>query len=279
MRCFTTILALLTTHAAAHGVLTSITGANGVKMPGLSVIDGTPRDSTDGDAQVDVSIISDDEIASGTVGPLGRNAAGAIDPTTVTNIFMSANATRHRMALRALLNLRTVRGPPARRQTNGTTGEATGKPTPGGTVETGIADAAGVGATKGLPTADDNGVVTLNFHQVNADGAGPLDAQVDATSGGTDAAAFKNAQVLANVPGDNGISDVESTDFQVRVQVPAGTACTGTIGDANNACVVRIRNPAGPFGGSAAFTMGQAAQRKALRKKGVEGKFRADRRG
>ena len=37
-------LAALATQVAAHGVVTSITGANGVTMPGLSVADGTPRD-------------------------------------------------------------------------------------------------------------------------------------------------------------------------------------------------------------------------------------------
>ena len=37
-------LVALFSQAAAHGVVTKITGANGVEMPGLSVIDGTPRD-------------------------------------------------------------------------------------------------------------------------------------------------------------------------------------------------------------------------------------------
>jgi hypothetical protein len=38
------VLATIISQAFAHCVLTSITGANGVTMPGLSVIDGTPRD-------------------------------------------------------------------------------------------------------------------------------------------------------------------------------------------------------------------------------------------
>ena len=37
-------LAAIISQAFAHCVITSITGANGVTMPGLSVIDGTPRD-------------------------------------------------------------------------------------------------------------------------------------------------------------------------------------------------------------------------------------------
>ena len=34
----------LLAQVSAHGVVTEIQGANGVKMPGLSVQDGTPRD-------------------------------------------------------------------------------------------------------------------------------------------------------------------------------------------------------------------------------------------
>lgn len=38
------VLATTISQVFAHCVITSITGANGVTMPGLSVIDGTPRD-------------------------------------------------------------------------------------------------------------------------------------------------------------------------------------------------------------------------------------------
>ena len=38
------VLATLASTISGHGVVTSITGANGVTMPGLSVADGTPRD-------------------------------------------------------------------------------------------------------------------------------------------------------------------------------------------------------------------------------------------
>lgn len=38
------LLAALAAYASAHGVVTSVTGANGVTMPGLSIQDGTPRD-------------------------------------------------------------------------------------------------------------------------------------------------------------------------------------------------------------------------------------------
>lgn len=45
-------------------------------------------------------------------------------------------------------------------------------------------------------------------------------------------------------------------DYAVKVQVPQGMKCTGTVGAAKNVCIVRVRNNAisGPFGGSGAFT-------------------------
>ena len=38
------LVATLVACASAHGVVTKVTGANGVSMPGLTVQDGTPRD-------------------------------------------------------------------------------------------------------------------------------------------------------------------------------------------------------------------------------------------
>lgn len=90
---------------------------------------------------------------------------------------------------------------------------------------------------------------------------------VDGTSGGTDMAAFKQAQVTQDVPGIvAGISAASTTDFPVKVQMPAGMTCDATVGSATNVCVVRVRNktPAGPFGGSAAFTQTAAARKRAI---------------
>lgn len=90
---------------------------------------------------------------------------------------------------------------------------------------------------------------------------------VDGTSGGTDMAAFQKAQVTQDVPGFiAGLSTATTTDFPVKVQMPAGMTCDATVGGASNVCVVRVRNntPAGPFGGSAAFTQTSAARKRAL---------------
>ena len=131
-----------------------------------------------------------------------------------------------------------------------------------------VADTAGEGASNGLPTADDKGQVSLVFRQINQDGAGPLTAEVDGTSGGTDPQAFQNAKVMQNVPGlgIGGLSLATNTDFPVKVQMPAGMTCDGKAGGADNVCIVRMRNSAaaGPFGGSAAFTQTNAARKRAI---------------
>jgi hypothetical protein len=70
-----------------------------------------------------------------------------------------------------------------------------GTKTPAGTTETGVKAAEGAGATSGLPTTADDGTLTMSFHQVNQDGAGPLTAMVDPTSGGSDVSAFQTGKV------------------------------------------------------------------------------------
>lgn len=101
---------------------------------------------------------------------------------------------------------------------------------------------------------------------------------MDGTSGGTDMSAFQEAQVTQDVPGlVAGISTATTTDFPVKVQMPAGMTCDATVGGASNVCVVRVRNntPAGPFGGSAAFTQTTAARKRALEYRAKMKKARA----
>ncbi|KAI0181183.1 hypothetical protein GGR52DRAFT_523180 [Hypoxylon sp. FL1284] len=134
--------------------------------------------------------------------------------------------------------------------------------------ETSVAASAGQGATSGLPTCSDNGQISLTYRQINQDGAGPLEAAVDGTSGGTDADAFKTAEMTQDVPGSGflGLSTATTTDFPINVQMPEGMTCDASVGGADNVCIVRVRNntPAGPFGGSAAFTQSPAARKRAI---------------
>lgn len=137
-----------------------------------------------------------------------------------------------------------------------------------GPPESAVAATAGEGASSGLPTASDSGMVTMTFRQINQDGAGPLSADIDGTSGGTDEAAFQSAEVVTDVPGFGiqGLSLATNTEFPVEVQMPQGMTCDASVGGADNVCVVRVRNTAGagPFGGSAAFTQSAEGRKRAI---------------
>jgi hypothetical protein len=216
-----------------------------------TVADGTPRDSPSpaSGAEADTSIIRSKELGTSKASALGRTSTGPVDAASAISTFMGGSAANKR-ALSDLL------GGGGAAKAGGAT--SAGQKTAKGTTEQGVSKAAGTGATSGLPTTADDGTITMTFHQVNQDGAGPLTAQVDATSGGTDPAAFQDAQVTQNVPGIGigGLSAAQTTDFPVKVQMPAGMTCSASVGGASNVCVVRVQNAAlaGPFGGSAAFT-------------------------
>ncbi|KIW03623.1 uncharacterized protein PV09_05375 [Verruconis gallopava] len=251
----------LASYVSAHGVITAVTGANGVTMPGLSVIDGTPRDCATPacGSEADTSIIRSKELGTSKASALGRtNGGGPVDAEAAIATFMGTSTANKKRGLANLLG-----------GGNSASGASSaGTKTAKGTTEQGVAKAAGTGKTSGLPTTADDGTITMTFHQVNQDGAGPLTAQIDATSGGTDPSAFKDAQVTQNVPGIGigGLSAATTTDFPVKVQMPAGMTCSANVGGASNVCIVRLQNSAlaGPFGGSAAFTQSPAARKRAI---------------
>ncbi|KAF2108503.1 cell surface protein [Lophiotrema nucula] len=280
----------LVSYVSAHGMVVEVQGANGVTMPGLTVADGTPRDcSSNGcGSQADTAIIRDREIASGKAGPLGRTQGnGPVDATVMIAAFMgTGNAPTNAGAAASVGVEDNIQMPGQRRQllggllggggAGGNGGGATGVAGllgGGGTKAEGapesrVAAAAGQGAISGLPTAADDGTITMTFRQINQDGAGPFEASVDGTSGGTDAAAFQDAQVTKDVPGlgVQGISLATSTEFPMEIQMPAGMTCDATVAGVNNVCVARVRNgaAAGPFGGSVAFTQSTAARKRAI---------------
>jgi hypothetical protein len=181
----------------------------------------------------------------------------------MVSLFMGAsgNATGTKMA-REIHEANVLRRSLGERAANG------GTKTPAGTKETAVQASAGVGAEKGMPTTADDGTLQMTFHQVNQDGAGPLTAMVDATSGGSDASAFMTATVTQNVPGIGigGLSAAQTMDFPVAIQMPAGMTCSGSVGGASNVCVAKLQNSAlaGPFGGSVAFTQSAAAKKRAI---------------
>ncbi|KAF5017696.1 hypothetical protein F66182_10352 [Fusarium sp. NRRL 66182] len=289
MHCLV-ISAALVVAVSAHGVIVSVNGANGVTMPGLSIADGTPRDCSSNrcGSQADTSIIRDREIRSGEASPLGRTQGnGPVDASVmISNFLGNSNANQvptNNGASEAvgvednLSNLPQNRPRLQKRQFRnlfsgggglfggGNSGQGNENESP---EETSVAATVGDGATSGLPTASDNGEVTMTFRQINQDGAGPMTADIDATSGGTDPAAFQSAEVTQDVPGVGfgGLSLATNTDFPLTVQMPQGMTCEGSVGGANNVCIVRVRNgaAAGPFGGSGAFTQSAAARKRAI---------------
>lgn len=220
--------AALASSVSAHGVITAVQGANGVTMPGLSIIDGTPRDSGNplSGSEADTSIIRTKEMG-GKASALGRTQGGGpVDAAAAIATFMggaggaagaSGAATG---AKRGLLDALTGGGAGGAGAAAAGGAGAAGTKTAKGTKEAGVAAAAGAGASAGLPTTGDDGTITMTFHQVNQDGAGPLTAMIDATSGGTDPAAFQKATVTQNVPGIGigGLSAASSMDFPVKVR-------------------------------------------------------------
>ncbi|PBP25466.1 cell surface protein [Diplocarpon rosae] len=259
------LAAFAATNVFAHGVIDSVQGANGVTMPALSVADGTPRDcaSPGCGSEVDTSIIREKELGTSKASALGRTANGPVDASKMIALFMGdgANST-DTVAAREIHSANVLRRSLGERAANG------GTKTPKGTKETAVKAATGAGASSGLPTTADDGSVTMTFHQVNQDGAGPLTAMVDPTSGGTDPKAFKQADVTTNVPGIGigGLSAAQTMDFPVVMAMPAGMTCSGSVGGASNVCVARLQNSAitGPFGGSCAFTQSAAAKKRAI---------------
>ena len=200
-------------------------------------------------------------MGTGKASALGRNKSGPVDAAAAISMFMGGTpAKRQLSALLGGLGGGKAGGGGA----TATNGESTAK----GAKESGVAAAAGSGASSGLPTTSDDGTIEMNFRQVNQDGAGPLSAQIDATSGGTDPDAFQDATVTQDVPGIGigGLSGASVKDFPVKVQMPAGMTCSASVGGADNVCVVRVQNSAiaGPFGGSGAFTQSPAARKRSI---------------
>ncbi|ROT42941.1 MAS1 protein [Sodiomyces alkalinus F11] len=270
--------ALLVTALAAsvnaHGLVVSIQGANGVTMPGLSVADGTPRDcSSNGcGSQADTAIIRDSDISSGRAGPLGRTQGnGPISAETMIRNFMGRGTAPTNNGASDSVGVEddipiASRGGSRLGGLFGGGGGGSGT-SANGPPESSVAASSGQGASRGLPTASDSGLVTMTFRQINQDGAGPLTADIDGTSGGTEESAFQRAEIVTDVPGFfGGLSLATNTEFPLEVQMPPGMTCDASVGGADNVCIVRVRNSAiaGPFGGSAAFTQSPEARKRAL---------------
>ncbi|KAK2068817.1 hypothetical protein P8C59_003436 [Phyllachora maydis] len=120
-----------------------------------------------------------------------------------------------------------------------------------------------------LPQITPGGSLSGTVHIVTSDGAGPYKALINTDGTGL---SWQQLDVTEQVPGNKGnirktqkrfwMRALDSVglvkratnineDHPFRVQIPAGTTCTGTIAGQANTCIVKMINPsnAGPFGG------------------------------
>lgn len=125
-----------------------------------------------------------------------------------------------------------------------------------------------------LPQVNSPGSISGTFHVVTSDGCGSVKGVIDSTATGkfSDGTLLETTQ---DVPGNNGncprsitkksfVRDVlersgmiqrratnVNMDFPVAFTIPAGTTCSGTVGNMQNVCFVKMANTnnAGPFGG------------------------------
>lgn len=133
-----------------------------------------------------------------------------------------------------------------------------------------------------LPQVSPGGNLSGVFHVVTSDGCGTVKAVLDTTATGK----FSQGTLLTttqDVPGNNGncprsitkksfVRDVLersgmiqrratniNMDFPVAFTLPTGVACTGTVGDVQGVCYVKVANTniAGPFGGIVPIQVGQ----------------------
>ena len=202
MLYYATVIAALATAVSSHGLITSIEGANGVVMPGLSVADGTPRDCSTNrcGSQADTSIIRDREMDE--VGPLGRTQGnGPVRAEDVVSNFMETgsgaptndganssvgveddipdNAQRRKIRKRQLRDLVSgFFGGGGSDSDNDSNSSGRGRTGFGGLFggvgnsdegppESSVSASAGEGALDGLPTCADDGTITMTFRQVS----------------------------------------------------------------------------------------------------------------
>ncbi|KFY20029.1 hypothetical protein V491_04042, partial [Pseudogymnoascus sp. VKM F-3775] len=160
-----------------HGVITEVQGANGVVMPGITVIDGTPRDCSSArcGAQADTAITRKNELGTSKASALGRTSGGGpVDAAAAVANFMggTSNVAAREAHVSKRVDFSSFLGGGGGGGAAGASGggaTGAGVKTVKGTSESGVAAAAGSGAESGLPTTADDGTLTMTFHQVNQD--------------------------------------------------------------------------------------------------------------
>ncbi|KAJ3080376.1 hypothetical protein HK102_003104 [Quaeritorhiza haematococci] len=104
--------------------------------------------------------------------------------------------------------------------------------------------------------------VQIEWFQQDEDGAGPLEAAIDATGTGNN---FQAIAVSRNIPGQAGINTNTSRQtLDLTVDIPQGLRCFGP----NAVCLLRVTNPLGYVSCASITTVGGANRR--LARKGLQ---------
>jgi hypothetical protein len=135
----------------------------------MTVADGTPRDcSSNGcGSQADSAIIRQREIRSGEASPLGRTqGAGPVSAADGIATFMgSGNGNSTARPASAASVAQDLAADPDRRKRSKSRSMRVRQL---GASENLVSQMAGTGAESGLPTASDNGEVTMTFYSVSS---------------------------------------------------------------------------------------------------------------
>ncbi|BFZ55510.1 hypothetical protein PYCC9005_002551 [Savitreella phatthalungensis] len=98
-----------------------------------------------------------------------------------------------------------------------------------------------------LPTIAPATPITMTFHQVNQDGAGPVSCELSSSTKGD---VWVPLTITQDVPGIMGFSAARARDFPLTVEIPKdATPCAASRN--GNVCLIRCRTArsiAGPFG-------------------------------
>lgn len=69
--------------------------------------------------------------------------------------------------------------------------------------------------------------ITITMHQVNSDGAGPYECDID--EGSNSSLMIKKLTMINNVPGVNGVSQAMIKDFNITAKMPDDFTCYGGV--------------------------------------------------
>jgi len=265
-----TVLAFIS-QVAAHGTITSVTGANGVQGAGFGIIADTPRDGAlPVPFEQDTSVIRDNAIASGQTGACGKTKAGG-NNDVASQLAAASNAglPTTSSAGELTMNLHQVNQDGAGPYTCDVS-------TDGGNTFQAATVTQNVPGIKGLSlaTATDFPLTMQVATTTNCTGgpagnaciarcrnpalAGPFGSCVAFTMGGAAAASNATASTAAVASDDTAATSVDAADTVAAASVETGSAAVSSVAAAATAASAAA-TPAAAAASSAKAAGGKAA--------------------